>query len=266
MNKLECEQKFSSEFKSTAYNLGATQSNIMRLLRSLDLVGWSTHEESGKVDRKAFVRYGCGSTNIFSKRELKDAERSAVSVLIDCSGSMGGRRLDTAQSVAIQIAKILNRASVAFKITGFSGFQSGDGINTTGATSNAVFFTTEETELIEFKTWGESLQRASAKMGSINQWGGGGTPDYSGVSLALEDLNRRSEQRKILFVITDADGYTKAHMQYLQSLADKLNVVLIAIGIGSTDVKDCFTNAEDVKRVDELASATFNKLLKQLKV
>jgi cobalamin biosynthesis protein CobT len=55
-------------------------------------------------------------------------------------------------------------------------------------------------------------------------------------------------------------------MQYLQSLADKLNVTLIAIGIGRTDVKECFTNAEDVSRVDELASATFNKLLKQLKI
>ena len=43
-----------------------------------------------------------------------------------------------------------------------------------------------------------------------------------------------------------------------------LGIKLIAIGIGRTDVKECFRSSENVKSVNDLASATFNKLLKEL--
>jgi len=205
MNKVECEQKFSSEFKSTAYNLGATQSNIMRLLRSLDLVGWSTHEESGKVDRKAFVRYGCGSTNIFSKRELKDAERSAVSVLIDCSGSMNSDgRIQTAEAFAIQLARILDKANVEYNVTGFHGSDGVLRLNKTGANVSETAVRYETPVFIPFKTWKDSLQKASAKLGSISKCAGGSTPDYSSLSIIIDELSQRDEHRKIVFLVTDA--------------------------------------------------------------
>jgi len=68
-----------------------------------------------------------------------------------------------------------------------------------------------------------------------------------------------------LFLITDADGYCKAHMKHLQSVADKLGVKIVAIGIGRTTVDQCFTSGENVENVSGLASASFNKLLKELK-
>jgi len=67
-----------------------------------------------------------------------------------------------------------------------------------------------------------------------------------------------------LFLLTDASGYNKAHMKHLQSVADKLNVKIVAIGIGRTDVKECFRSSENVTSIDGLASASFNKLLKEL--
>ena len=87
-SKSECEINFSAKYNNQPSGLGATRASLLRLLRSLDLVGWSTHEESGRLDRKAFTRFAVGSTAVFSKRQHIEAERSAVSVLIDCSGSM----------------------------------------------------------------------------------------------------------------------------------------------------------------------------------
>jgi cobalamin biosynthesis protein CobT len=108
------------------------------------------------------------------------------------------------------------------------------------------------------------LQKASAKLGSIHHWAQSSTPDYSSISITLEDLGLRNEQRKILFLITDANGYNKVHMRHLQNVADKLGIKLVAIGIGRTDVKECFRSSENVTSVNDLASATFNKLLKEL--
>ena len=265
LSKSECEVNFSAKYNTQPSGLGATRASLLRLLRSLDLVGWSTHEESGRLDRKAFTRFAVGSTAVFSKRQHIEAERSAVSVLIDCSGSMGNDGLiETAESVAIQLSRILDKANVEFNVTGFYGNGSRNIIDPTGATKTTIDLRYEKPTFVPFKTWKESLQKASAKLGSIHHWAQSSTPDYSSISITLEDLGLRDEQRKILFLITDANGYNKVHMRHLQNVADKLGIKLVAIGIGRTDVKECFRSSENVTSVNDLASATFNKLLKEL--
>jgi len=264
--KSVAQMNYSVEFNSEPSGLGATKATIQRILRSLDLVGWNTHEETGRLDRKAFTRYATGSTAIFSKRHHVEAQASAVTVLIDCSGSMGnGRRIQTAQSVAIQLSKMLDKANASFNVVGFRGAQGGLRQSATGANAHGIDAIVEYTEFIPFKTWGESLSKASAKLGSIREWAGNSTPDYSALSMTLEDLSKREEQRKILFFLTDADSYQQSHMVHLQGIADKLGIKIIAIGIGDTDVEQCFKIAQNVEHVSDLADASFNKLLKELR-
>ena len=264
-SKSECEQNFIYKFNNQPSGLGATRANILRLLRSLDLVGWNTHEETGRVDRKAFTRFAVGSTAIFQKRVHVDAEKSAVSVLVDCSGSMSGDgRIQTAESFVIQLSRILDKANVEYCVNGFHGSDSVVRLNKTGANITETAVRHETPVFIPFKTWKDSLQKASAKLGSISKCAGGSTPDYSSLSIIIDELSQRDEQRKIVFLVTDAEGYTRSHMKYLQSLADKLGIKIIAIGVGNTELKSCFTNSEDVRSVADLASASFNKLLKEL--
>lgn len=246
--KSVAQMNYSVEFNSEPSGLGATKATIQRIMRSLDLVGWNTHEESGRLDRKAFTRYATGSTAIFSKRHHVEAQCSAVSILIDCSGSMGnGRRIHTAQSVAIQLGKMLDKAGASFNVVGFRGDQHLLIQGSTGASQGNIDSYIERTEFIPFKTWNESLIKASAKLGSIKEWADDSTPDYSALSMTIEDLSRREEQRKILFFLTDADSYQRDHMIYLESLADKLGIKIIAIGIGDTKVEQCFKIAQNVK-------------------
>lgn len=256
INRNVAEARHAMVIKDEPQGLGATRSNLSRLLRSLDFVGWSTHEESGRLDRRALTRFASGSTSIFSRREIKEAEKSAVSVLIDCSGSMDNHSIVIAQEVAIHLSRILNRARVSFAVTGFHmDIRSEKELGGT-------FVVTSTPRFIPFKQWGESYGRAIPKLGAIDQCAFGGTPDYSGIYNAIEDISRREEGRKILFVLTDADGYNLEHMKHLQKFADSCNVTIIAIGVGRTDVKKCFVNSTDVYNLDDLASTSFNALLK----
>jgi cobalamin biosynthesis protein CobT len=264
-SKLECEHRFANHFNEQTSGLGATRANLLRLLRSVDLVGWSSHEESGRVDRKAFTRFATGSTAVFSKRTHVDAVKSAVSVLVDCSGSMNeSNRIQTAEGIVIQLSRILEKSGVSFSVTGFYGRTNAQALQGGGATPINSHALVEQAVFIPFKTWKENLGRASAKLGSISQWARHSTPDYSALSVSIEELSRREESRKILFLITDAEGYDKAHIKHLQELATKLGVKIVAIGIGKTDVPKVFSNGENVERVSDLASASFNKLLKEL--
>jgi cobalamin biosynthesis protein CobT len=185
--------------------------------------------------------------------------------MIDCSGSMSyGGEIALAGQVAVQLCKIFDRANAEFSVTGFYGGDDTQVQSATGA-SRDIAVRVERPVFIPFKKWGESLGKASAKLGAISQCAQGSTPDYSSIALALEDLAVRKEPRKILFLLTDANGYNQAHMKYLQQLADKQRITLIAIGIGHTEVAQCFTHAENVTNIQDLTSASLNKVLKVLK-
>ena len=261
LHKEQCDYTYSEVLANKPSGLGVTSNNLRKLLKSLDFVGWSSREESGRLDRRALTRFAAGSNNIFSRRELVEAETSAISILIDCSGSMndlykdGGKkvsRIDTAQAVAIHLSKVLQQARVPFAVTGFKG--SLPAILEGGTV-------VETPHLIDFKPWGVSPQRATTALGCINQCAGSCTPDYSAIAVQLEDLHRRPEGRKILFLLTDAQGYVKDHLVHLQTLADKLGIVIIAIGIATEEVTKVFVNATCVRDVSQLAEKSFNALL-----
>ena len=255
INRQYSETNYKENLSNNLQGLGATTANIQRLLRSIDYVGWSSNEESGRLDRRALTRFATGSANIFSRREYKAAESSAVSVLIDCSSSMTGRRIVIAEYIAIHLSSILNRSRVPFTVNGFLA-DSG----TLNRIGNDVY--SERPVFIPFKPWNKSLQSCIPALGSISRCANNGTPDYSSIYNAIDDLGRRTENRRILFLLTDAAGYNIDHMKHLQSLADKLGVIIIAIGIHAHDITKCFVNAVSVGNINDLTSTAFNSLLK----
>jgi hypothetical protein len=123
----------------------------------------------------------------------------------------------------------------------------------------------EDVKFIPFKLWNESLVKAAAKLGALNGCASGATPDYTAISNKLEELARREERRKVFFLLTDASGYSTDHMKHLQAFADKQGIKLVAIGIGQTEVAQCFRSSVNVESADDLAAASFGKLLAELR-
>jgi cobalamin biosynthesis protein CobT len=243
-------QSFKDSFNKDVLN-GATKANLLRLLRSIDLVGKSTHEESGNIDRKAFARFACGSTNIFSKREYKEADTSAVSILIDCSGSMStDNRSHFAQDVAVQLVKTFDKAKVRNRVFGY---------DTPRRTQN------ENVRFYPFKHWNQSMQSAIPSLGYIHVSPQENSPDYSAIKLSLEDLRNQPERKKFLIILSDSESMHPEHMKYLDLLADKLGIKIIAIGIKSQETLKCFKHAIAVKDLSEMGGAVFNKFLSTLK-
>lgn len=265
LDKAEGIARFEREFRANQIGMGATKANLIRLLKSVDLVGWSSHEESGRLDRKAFSRYACGSTNIFSKRQYVEAESSAVSILVDCSGSMGlGNRMAVTESVVIQLVKILDKADVSYRVFGFDSCTGTYSRKVAVDGDRPVSMETEEVTFYPFKHWNESLQRALPKLGQIHKFHLRENPDYSAVMLSLEDLKTRPEKRKVMFFLTDSLSPDVVHMRHLDTVAEKLGIKLIAIGIQSDKVLACHKHSVAVDNLAEMGSASFNKLLKEL--
>lgn len=236
--------------------MGAVRSALSRLLRSQDLVGWSTREENGRLDRRAFKRLAMGEASVFSRRQYKEAEKSAVSVLVDCSGSMQCYgRIETAQDVVVHLSQLLDRAKVTFTVNGFR----------TSFSDGTLSRVQEEWKLIPFKPWGMPFRKASLRLGAMQYMASCSTPDYQALYYSVEELSQRPESRRILFVITDAAGYNKAQIQLIHDLAAKHNIKVIAVGVNaSDDLQDVFPLSANVSATD-LAGATFKTLLKGVK-
>ena len=251
---------YSSQFNAPIANMGATTANLLRLLQSVDNIGWNTHQESGRVDLRALTRMANGSPDIFKTRTHKPAIKTAVQLMVDCSGSMNGIEIRTAQSISIQLAKIFARTNCAWAITGFQGSDRVVDIHA-NPLNKGISIDKSMVTLIPFKEWGESLTQAAPKLGYMHDMVCGGTPDYASAYLGLQSLLQRKEQKRILFMLTDSAGFNVEHMQYIESIAKKNNVKIVGIGIRAHYIERCFTNSVNVMNVSELGERTFSKLL-----
>jgi len=81
----------------------------------------------------------------------------------------------------------------------------------------------------------------------------------------LTQLSKRTEAKKILFILTDASGFGKANVDQVNATAKALNVTIVAVGIGYTEVEQLYTNAVNVQSIKDLAGQAFNALLKAIK-
>jgi hypothetical protein len=264
LNRAEAEKAYLATPEIA--NIGALRTNLLKLLRSIDLVGWSTHEESGRLDRRALTRFASGSANIFSRRQMVEAEKSAVSILVDLSSSMGEkedkgpRRIEVTQDVTIQLSRLLDRAKVDFSVTGFYRNTGNACISSVTHSGEVVYSDSESCVFVPFKKWNESLVKCVAKLGCIVPFCRGATPAYSAIEQSLRDLAKQESHRKILFILTDAEQFEPKQIQHLDALAESLGILMIAIGI-RTLWTDVFKHNVSVQDLSGLGEQAFSKLL-----
>jgi hypothetical protein len=70
------------------------------------------------------------------------------------------------------------------------------------------------------KQWGDSLRKAAALLGSLDDFSIGGTTDYQALHWGIEQLVKRNESRKVLFIITDAVGCARHEMKQINKIAE----------------------------------------------
>jgi cobalamin biosynthesis protein CobT len=111
----------SEETQTTLNNVmgqiaGMAQRFIQKVRSSVH-VGVRTYR--GRVSSRNLHKYRT-SKNIFkteNKRQKKDA---SVMIVVDCSGSMSGGKIETALKSALVMGEIMSRAKVEFEVVGFS--------------------------------------------------------------------------------------------------------------------------------------------------
>lgn len=197
-----------------------------------DKKGWSLmNQRSGVLDENQLYRAGSGlqQSDVFIKRQLPEDTNWVVSVLVDNSGSMSGRVSDSSgqnlgskTQVAREASTVLEIALnglVPFKITRFDvSWGMGGG----GRAVQHANVRGWEQKTKDILSW-NSTDRA-----------GGGNADALSIGVAVEELKKRPEQKKMLIVMSDGlpAENTPQQVKHAVEKARKDGVKVVAIGFG----------------------------------
>ena len=193
------------------------------------------------------------SMDVF-KEEVKGREITdlSVSLLVDCSGSMGKSRSRVAFAASVMVALACDEADVPTEVAAFS-------------TGGILYLKRFDEDLSKAKTFLGLLSQEAAGASSSNSSGTrgvslwGGTDCEGALTLLLGDLRKyKGKESKLVFIITDGDTGSPATTGEIVKDAREEGIVVIGIGIGTSEanLRKCFGHCKsfDEKSLGQLPS------------
>ena len=263
--------------------IGKLANRLQRLLLAKQNTSWNYNLEEGMLDNARLHRViaNPGFPLSFKQETENKFKDTVVTLLIDNSGSMRGRSISLAAICADIIGSTLERCQVKTEILGFTTkhWKGGDSkklwiIN--GNRSNPGRL--NDIRHIIYKSADNSWRRSRKYFGTMLREGLlKENVDGEALAWSHERLLKRSEERKILIVISDGapvddstlsanrEDFLDNHLREIISLIENDSPVeLQAIGIGH-DVTKYYKNALTINRAEELGEVLLDELSKLFK-
>ena len=257
---------------------------LQRFLMAQQNRSWEFNKEEGMLDSARLHKIITDPLTPLTYKIEKDTEfqDTSVSLLVDSSGSMRGRSMTVAAICADIISTTLERCNVKTEVLGFTTKQ------WKGGESRKLWIENGKPENpgrlndirhIIFKSADTPWRRGQKNFGLMLREGLlKENVDGEALIWAHDRLARRTEQRKILMVISDGapvddstlstnpTNFLDLHLrQVIHSIETKSDINLIAIGIGH-DVTRYYKNAVTIHRAEELGGAMLEQLTDLFKV
>jgi cobaltochelatase CobT len=258
--------------------IGKLANRLQRLLQAQQNRSWNYNLEEGLLDTSQLHRVITrpGDPLSFKQESESKFKDTVVSLLIDSSGSMRGRSMTLAAICGDIIGSTLERCYVKTELLGFTTkhWKGGDSrkawVNQGSPPGPGRL---NDLRHIIFKSADDNFRKARKSFGIMLREGLlKENVDGEALAWAHQRLNKRSEERKILIVISDGapvDDSTQStnhsnfldnHLrQIIQTIESQSNVELLAIGIGH-DVTKYYEKSITINRAEELAEALLDKL------
>ncbi len=237
---------------------------------------WLGNQEDGRLDTRRLVGAFNGSANVFRQRSPLQELDTAVTVLIDLSGSMHGSRAYLAMQASICLAEALERTGCAYSVYGFNNQSSMSWEKLTEEQREDYYSgswsRTECMDMFIFKDFQERLHDCKGAMSRIADCSNGNNSDGESILKAYGKLKNRRESRKVYLVMSD--GYPACHTNCTETLyqhtRDAVKTVeddgvdIIGIGIESKAVSRFYPKYVVLDKVEDLSGAVMDKLSKAL--
>lgn len=258
--KIENIQRGQTAYAAIRREVGAPAARsagiLRRLLQSQSRRTWQGGREEGELDFGRVVGMARGDADIYRERSERISVNTAVSLLLDNSGSMMGHPLRMCQETSVVLDMAIQGTRTNVEITGFTG-------------------SAESPVLYRYRAFGQKGQAASASLGNMDTVGLGGTPVSTPLLEAWRRMSQQKEPRRIMIIVSDG-GADYNDVQAARDAHDFIvrqgcRVIGIAI-TGDHPIADDGSamrawcdNVQVVKSIDDLPIALTNLVKEALK-
>jgi cobaltochelatase CobT len=251
----------------TRSNVAVMKTKLRRALLAKQQRDWDFGKQAGRLDTKRLVSGYQGNQSVYKTRTDRMEEDTAVTFLVDLSGSMHGRRVEVAQMCAIAFAQCLEGTQISYSIQGFD-------VDCIPVDASGGSWARKDANIMyRFKEFDEPLRKAKACLGNMHNTGMRNNADRDALVYAINDLRSRPEKRKVLIVLSDgspahSSDYTRQelirHAKVAIEDGAKVGVQSVGIGIQDNCVTKIYKDNVVVNDINELSGTMFNKLSKLL--
>jgi len=238
---------------------------LANALRSQEKRWWRDEQERGRLSPKTLHRLCMDRprVDVFRTRAMVQGRSTAVSILLDASGSMTRNKMEVARDALRVLLEALSELNVATEALTFTTGRDFDlfrvaqetGQDPTDMRTRYSRFANLEIGLV--KQFNEPVKTGLRRLPSI--CGTGLTPLGEGMQIAARRLIQRPESRRILVVLTDGragceacDDAAVRHAQFVAQQAIKTGIELVGVGITDESLRAIVADTIVVHRIEEL--------------
>ncbi len=270
-------ENLDNQLKSLHNFISRLANKLQRKLLAVQNRSWEFDLEEGMLDSAKLTRVIIDPHNSLSYKKEKNTnfKDTVVTLLIDNSGSMRGRPISIAAICADILSRTLERCSVKVEVLGFTT------LNWKGGKSRELWLRNKtnnpgrlnDLSHIIYKSADTPWRRGKNNLGLMLKEGIlKENIDGEAILWAYQRLKKRSEERKILMVISDGapvddstlsvnpGNYLERHLKNtVRWIENNKDVEINAIGIGH-DVSNYYSKALKIGDVQELGDALIDQL------
>nr|WP_181374677.1 porphyrin biosynthesis protein [Pectobacterium carotovorum]AKG47512.1 Aerobic cobaltochelatase subunit CobT [Pectobacterium carotovorum] len=230
--------------------------DLERVIASKNRVQKINGLRKGKINSSNLWKITCPAINddrVFSKKHDHKAVNAAVQLIVDLSGSMGGRRIQIALSAAYALSDALDKIKVPNIITGFTT------VGQYAGASDASRY--EPLFMPTLKNWNEKANSTicMARLGfTCNGLPLRNNADGECILTLAQHHVGRMEDKQIMFVLSDGapcalgSGFGKHLIDVVTHISNKTNIDILAVGIQSDAPRSYYKHNTTVNSVDDL--------------
>jgi cobalamin biosynthesis protein CobT len=210
---------------------------VRKLFENSGFEEFSHNRKSGVLNVRALPTMA-HNDRLFKRRKEHDGIDSAVTIVLDVSGSMFNRTSPLR-------SKMYHAILTTYALL--------DTLTKAGVATSVVTFASNVSVLKDFNTPYKRIKPLLERLSA-----GGGTQDFSALSVAHSLLLSRQEERKVCFLISDGIGKWDSCKEQAIT-GERLGITTIGIGIWE-DLSHIYKNAVTINSLEDMGTVAFDKL------